>query len=839
MTNARFFKFSQAVILAWFAFYSLASHAGTISVTPTTASGDTTGINTISDTRLYYAVTNVGTTNLNITNVTGTSEFLIEQPSALVLPVTILPGASYFVVVSFKPSAAGNRSGTVTILSNDPVKPSTPVTGTGYGGTETSIRLTPAPALPATAFEVELGQGTGLRANVTFDNGAVGPALLNWTSSNTGVATVAASDFDLSFGGSSVPTGNVTTKALGTTTITVSGVQAPTVKASTTITVVAASNHEFLGTVISDRIVRVQNGVWSLCYDFPEVDIDNRPAYETNQIGVTTPSLNAIGSIYVTADYTLGTDGVSEQAFYLSKCDPTIPPNPAIRTTVFDQPLSLASFRDLVVESVGRGGNAVASNTTGSDLWQFTPTTSFPISRLGLPVDDIGALAIDSFDNTYMSNLIATSTMQTAGVYVRPTVFTCPLGNTWCPIAAVFGTIFPSSAGVPGMAAIYESNKGYAMKLVAVDKAIVERYVDLNKDGSYFKIVGTTIVADPGEIVEVAVVDAGVDISVDANRNLIVQVAEPLGRTIVKMTDKNNDGDFKDAGEYKVIYQSTLFTRLKDIAFAAPCGDKPPTAVINTLPPSGVAELGVPLVLLGGGSFDPCNDVLTYLWTDEDKAPPTTLCTTTICSITYTGLPALHKVGLQVTDPAGASNKTVMTMKAGPPTISGFWPGSGVTNTVVFLFGKNYQVASGKSPIVCFKDGTVCQPLVQVLSPDLLFTLQPGPASTIVGKITVETDIGKASSAVNYPSTALGLNITGVWPGSIKIGAFDFIFGGFFSLTPGANKVDVNGVVAPLVQVIDTTLLAYIVPAGATTGPVHVTTGGVTATSPSNLVILP
>ena len=326
-----------------------------------------------------------------------------------------------------------------------------------------------------------------------------------------------------------------------------------------------------MGAAISDRVVRVKNGAWSLCYQFPEKDpVDNRPIYDTTQLGVTTPSLNTIGDVYLTAEDSLSLDS-SEQAFFIKDC--------GTRTVIFDQPLSLASFRDVMVKSDGRG---VASNTSGSDLWELTPTGSYPIARTGLPPDDIGALAVDSADNIYMSNLIKTTTMQTAAVYVRPFGLT-----SWFPVAAVFGTVYNSSAGIPGMAAIYEGNKGYAMKIVSYDKTIVERYVDVNGDGNMYLIGGTngtTILPDPGEIVEVAVIDAGVDITVDAYRNLIAQVAEPLGRAVIKMTDKNGDGDFKDNNEYRVIYQSTLFTQLKDIAFAAPCRDRPPTAVIFTYP---------------------------------------------------------------------------------------------------------------------------------------------------------------------------------------------------------------------------------------------------------------
>ena len=348
------FKFIPAALLAVLAFYSVASQAAaTISVSPTTANAGTTGINTISDTSLYYNITNTGNANLIISNVTGTGEFLIFQPAPAVLPLTIAAGGSFLVVAQFKPSAAGNRTGTITISSNDTAKPTVQVTGTGYGGVEKSIRLT-----PLTPFELELGQGIAMRANVTFDNNVIGVALLNWTSSNNAIATAAAGDVAVSFG-TSVPTGNVKSVAVGAATITVAGVQAPTVKASVAITVTPATPHEFLGSAVSDRIVRVKNGLWSLCYQFPEKDpLDNRPVYDTNQIAVTTPSLNTIGDTYVTADNSLSLD-LSEEAFIIKNC--------GLRSTAFSQATSLASFRDMVSLS---DGTAIASNSTGSDLWR-------------------------------------------------------------------------------------------------------------------------------------------------------------------------------------------------------------------------------------------------------------------------------------------------------------------------------------------------------------------------------------------------------------------------------------------------------------------------------------
>jgi hypothetical protein len=66
-----------------------------------------------------------------------------------------------------------------------------------------------------------------------------------------------------------------------------------------------------------------------------------------------------------------------------------------------------------------------------------------------------------------------------------------------------------------------------------------------------------------------------------------------------------------------------------------------------------------------------------------------------------------------------------------------------------------------------------------------------------------------------------------------------FIFGSNYQ--PLATKVQVNGVSAPIVQVVDPNMLVFMVPPGASTGKVTVTTSSpaATFTSTEDLVVLP
>ncbi len=795
----------------------LLSWAGMITVNPTSVDVGTVGLNAVSPAPSCYTAKNTGRTDLKIIDVTGSSAEFVVMPSTVAgLPAIIPPGGSYPICVQFKPTTAGGRTTTLGIQSDDRFSPLINVTATGYGGIEQFIALS-----PAQPFEIELGQGASLRAKVTFDNGATGVALLNWNSTNASVASATAGEINHAFG-IPVSTGSVTSLALGDTTITVAGVANPAAKASVAIRVTAAIPHEFMATAIPNRVVRVKNGQWSLCYDFPEVGSNNLPLYSTNQIGVTTPSLDTIGDVYVTAVASSGTTTSPEEIFFLKDCSQ--------RTTVYNQPTAQASFRDLVVDS---RGNAVVSSSR-TELWQVTPTSSFFIPRTGLPVSDVGALAIDSFDNLYVASGIQTASTQAAAVYVHP------FGTTaWFPIAVASNALPPSSMGIRGLTSPYEGNKLYAMNTFeSLDKTIVERYTDLNGDGSFFKLIGGVLVPDLGEMAQVARIDAGVDLTLDSKRSLVTTVAEPQGNAVVRLMDKNNDGDFLDIYEYRVIFQSNNSARLKDVAFASPCPYKSTTPVI--IPLSGTTvDIGERVILTAPADDERCGLPQTYVWTKEDVFPPEVISREKTMTTIYWGLPAIHKIGLKICDTNSSCSQLFINIKVGPPKISGVWPNVRTTNSLIFIFGKNFKTATGAYPKVCFNNGTLCTSIVVVVDTGLLFAIQP--AGVISSCISVETPIGKdifpPTTCVPHPPTSLA--ITGLWPSEAKAGSFVFVFGTYFSTTPGQARVDVNGTVSPLAHVLDPSLLVFLLPTGASTGPVHVTVGGSTATSYVNLGILP
>jgi hypothetical protein len=115
---------------------------------------------------------------------------------------------------------------------------------------------------------------------------------------------------------------------------------------------------------------------------------------------------------------------------------------------------------------------------------------------------------------------------------------------------------------------------------------------------------------------------------------------------------------------------------------------------------------------------------------------------------------------------------------------------------------------------------------VQVVSRGLLIFFVPSGATG--GAIAVTTANGTASSSPKIFNAPLspGLRIDGIWPNPAHVGDAVFTFGGGFSTAVGGTLVTLNGMRALAVQVVDSGLLLFFVPAGATSGPLCVTVGG-------------
>ena len=177
--------------------------------------------------------------------------------------------------------------------------------------------------------------------------------------------------------------------------------------------------------------------------------------------------------------------------------------------------------------------------------------------------------------------------------------------------------------------------------------------------------------------------------------------------------------------------------------------------------------------------------------------------------------PAFTFMAWQGGDPNGA---------APPPTISGFTPTSGPVGTSVSISGTNFTGATA----VAF-NGTSAN--FTVTSASAIQATVPAGASS--GTIGVTTPGGTATSSgaftvVNAPA------ISGFTPTTGRVGASVTINGTSFT---GATAVAFNGTSANFTVTSDT-VIQTAVPAGATTGPLSVTTPGGTATSANAFTVL-
>jgi predicted extracellular nuclease len=160
------------------------------------------------------------------------------------------------------------------------------------------------------------------------------------------------------------------------------------------------------------------------------------------------------------------------------------------------------------------------------------------------------------------------------------------------------------------------------------------------------------------------------------------------------------------------------------------------------------------------------------------------------------------------------------------PRITSFTPAAGVTGNVVDIFGANFN------SVLAVRFGSVFTTFTPI-SPTHLQARVPLGATD--GPIVVSTILGSATSPT--PFVVLPL-IVGFTPASGAIGSPVLIVGTGMS---AATSVRINGVTAPF-AVFTSSGIDFVlasVPAGATSGPIQVTTPAGTAASATNFIVLP
>ncbi|MBK0403323.1 IPT/TIG domain-containing protein [Adhaeribacter sp. BT258] len=182
---------------------------------------------------------------------------------------------------------------------------------------------------------------------------------------------------------------------------------------------------------------------------------------------------------------------------------------------------------------------------------------------------------------------------------------------------------------------------------------------------------------------------------------------------------------------------------------------------------------------------------------------------------------------IRVTTPGGTTySSSNFTVLVPAPTITTFSPASGPINTAVTITGTNFTNVSS------VRFNGIAAGFTQNSATSITATV---PIGTSTGPITVTTPGGTATSATDFifiPAPVL----SSLAPTSGGAGTVVTLSGGNFQNT---SAVRFNGALASGYVVNGNgTQITVSVPAGASTGPVSVTTPGGTATSTGNFTVL-
>ena len=172
------------------------------------------------------------------------------------------------------------------------------------------------------------------------------------------------------------------------------------------------------------------------------------------------------------------------------------------------------------------------------------------------------------------------------------------------------------------------------------------------------------------------------------------------------------------------------------------------------------------------------------------------------------------------------TNFTITTPALGP-TISSFTPTGGLAGTVVTVLGSNFTGVTA----VAF-NGTAAASFTVVSATQLTAIVAAG---TTTGPITITAPTGTATSATPFVVGAPPVVIS-FTPTTGAVGTVVTIAGTDFTL---ASQVRFNTTSATVFTVVSSTQITATVPAGATTGPIAVTTPVGTGVSTTNFVVIP
>jgi len=247
-------------------------------------------------------------------------------------------------------------------------------------------------------------------------------------------------------------------------------------------------------------------------------------------------------------------------------------------------------------------------------------------------------------------------------------------------------------------------------------------------------------------------------------------------------------------------------------------------SITSLNPTSGL--VGSP-VTISGANFGTTQGTSTVQF-NGTAATPTSWSATSIGVTVPAGATTGNVV---VTVGGAASNGVTFAVTAAGPSITSLNPASGLAGSPVTISGANFGTTQGTSTVQF--NGTAATP-TSWSATSIGVTV---PAGATTGNVVVTVG-GAASNGVTFAVTAAGPNITSLNPTSGLVGSAVTISGANFGATQGTSTVKFNGTAAAATS-WSTTSIGVTVPAGATTGNVVVTVGGVASNGVSFTVTTP
>jgi IPT/TIG domain/Galactose oxidase, central domain len=197
------------------------------------------------------------------------------------------------------------------------------------------------------------------------------------------------------------------------------------------------------------------------------------------------------------------------------------------------------------------------------------------------------------------------------------------------------------------------------------------------------------------------------------------------------------------------------------------------------------------------------------------KASPSSWNGTTILAPVPSGATTGNLV---VTVGGEPSNGVNFTVPVSVPSITSLSTTSGSPGTSVTLTGTNFGSTQGVSSIVTF-NGTMAPPTSWSSTGTSIVV--PVPSGATTGKVVVTVG-GQASNGISFTVPMPAPSITSLSPTSGPVGTEMTITGTNFGATQATSTITFNGTIATPITWSATSILLFV-PAGASTGPVVVT----------------